>query len=438
MSPGGRVAICRLCDGEIQPSPERKYRPPSTCLAAGCVHPPACWQSDPDPLVAFCAQSQRKARSRQPGNLDLAATLRTLGMAIRLGDADVLRILEELTPEQRHSLLMAVVPPLSVHLARLLASRPDLSVKQRVRRLAIPSELPAGLRAPLEAYEEKLIRKYEARLKAGHSPSADYVRRGMVTPIRYANYLSENGIHQWDAAQKKDLVGFLKKNPKVIPAHISIFIRFLQEARPWRDRRGSRSTQGRKPTAVVPPNVLPPEQLEQLISSLDGVVSEAQFLLVWLIGRMGLPLKKAYNMPLHQVRVNDNGRLVIRPADVWVILPREISGRLDALIEDAIPGWKTLQPYESSHLTFFNRHLPHVDRALRGVLAVNVRELRASALHSAMMRGYVDRVTLHHTTGASLRYLTILEGLMSVDMHRRLAADFVKKRNAHILGEVDE
>lgn len=438
MSPGGRIAKCRLCDGEIQPPPERKYRPPSTCLAAGCVHPSVCWQSDPNPLIAFCAQSQRKAISRQPGNLDLAATLRSLGMAIRIGDADVLRILEELTPEQRHSLLMAVVPPLSVYLARLLASRPDLAVKQRMRRLAIPSELPVGLRAPLEAYENKLIRKYEARLKAGHSPSADYVRRSMVTPIRYANYLSEIGIHQWDAAQRRDLVGFLKENPRVLPSQVSIFIKFLQEARPWRDRRGSRSTKGRKPTALVPPNVLPPDQLEQLLSSLDGVVSEAQFLLVWLIGRMGLPLKKAYNMPLQQVRVNDNGRLVIRPADVWVILPRDISTRLDALIEDAIPGWKALQPYEASHLTFFNRYFSHVDNALRGVLSVNVRVLRASALHAAMMRGFVDRVTLCHTTGASLVFLTMLEGLMSVDMHRRLAADFVKKRNAHILGEVDD
>lgn len=430
--------ICKLCGGGIQPPPKRKYRPPSTCLASGCVLPSGCWQRDPNPLVTFCAQSQRKAISRLPLNLDLTGTLRSLGEASRHGDAEILKVMEGLTAEQRHTLLVAVIPPLSVHLAKLLAQAPHLEVRRKMRLLEIPSDLPAGLLNPLKAYENKLIRKYEALLKAGRSPSNDYVRRGMVSPLRYAKYLHEQGIHQWDAAQKRDLVRFLELNQKITPNQVSIFIRFLQEARPWRDPRGYRASKGRAPKALVPPKIITPEEVNQLLASLDGTVSEAEYLLAWLVARMGLFLRTGYRMTLHQVRVNDRGRLVIRPAAVWVELPRDISQRLDALIEGVFPGWKTLQSHEASHLTFFNRYLPDVDKFPKNVLKMDVRVLRTSALYAAMMKGYVDRVTLHHTTGASFPYLSTIETLMSVDMHQRLAADFVKKRNAHILGEVDE
>lgn len=429
---------CQLCNGGIQPPPKRKYRPPNTCLAAGCVLPTGCWQKDPNPLVAYCAQSQRKATSRLPLNLDLTATLRGLGEAARIGDAEMLKVLQELTPEQRHTLLVAVVPPLSVHLAKLLATAPHLEVRRKMKILEIPPDLPAGISGPLKAYEQKLIRKYRAKLKAGHSPSNDYVRRGMVSPLRYAKYLHEQGIHQWDAAQKKDLVRFLELNPNIKPPQVSIFLRFLQDARPWRDPRGSRATKGRAPKALVPPEIIPPEELNQFLAKLDGSVTEAEFLIAWLVARLGLFLRTAYRMTLHQVRVNDSGRIVIKPADVWVELPKDISKRFDALIEGVFPGWKNLDPHQSAHLTFFNRYVVDIDKYPKTALKMNVRVLRASALYAAMMRGYVDRVTLHHSTGASFPYLATIETLLSVDMHQRLAADFVELRNSHILGEVDE
>lgn len=74
----------------------------------------------------------------------------------------------------------------------------------------------------------------------------------------------------------------------------------------------------------------------------------------------------------------------------------------------------------------------------RDILKRQARKLRTSALFGSMMRGNIDRVTLHTTTGASYPYLAKIETLLSVDMHRRLAPDLVKARNAVILGEGNE
>jgi hypothetical protein len=55
-----------------------------------------------------------------------------------------------------------------------------------------------------------------------------------------------------------------------------------------------------------------------------------------------------------------------------------------------------------------------------------------------MMRGNLDRVTLHHAMGVSMPHLVQLEKLLSADIHCRLDPEFIKKRNKHILGTADE
>lgn len=429
---------CPLCDEEIVRAFGTRHRMPHSCLAVGVVPPAKCWRNDTNPLLVHCAQSQRLRRRRSACRLDMDATLRSLGHAIRNGEQDVRALLQGLAPEARHELLHSVVPPLATFLSSVLADMPGAIVRRARRSPVYPEDLPVGLREPLERFENKLVRKYETRLRNNHSPSIDYVWRTMLAPIRFAQFLQAKGIERWDIVRKRDVVAFLQENTGTASNHVMRFMRFLEDHKPWRDPRGRPSGKGRKAKSLMPPTIVLPDELEAILSDIERSRTDAEFLLAWFVCRMGLTLETAYSLPLESVRMNDAGRLVVRPADVWVTVPRLIAQRLDAVIETAIPGWKALDPQASQHLTFFRHHIQNPKLFGRVVLGGRTRVLRTSALFAAMMKGHTDRVTLRHTTGASIPYLTKIETLLSIDMHRRLAPDLVEKRNAYITGDADE
>lgn len=366
------------------------------------------------------------------------AALRALGEAIRSGLPAVQAYLRSLTPEGRYELINGVLPPLATYLTKTLAGMKGVPVRRAIKEPAYPEALAPGLREPLERFRASLERRYEARCKNNHNPSHEYIWRTMLAPIRLAEFLQQQGIERFDVMRRRDVVAFLERHPGTQSNHVMRFVRYLEGYKPWRDPRGRSSGGGRKPKALQPPEILLPDQVDALLAEIQSTRTEAEYLLAWLVCKIGLTIQAAYGLSLECVQVNDAGRLVIRPADVWITLPKAIERRLDAVIETAIPGWRALEQGARAHLTFFRRHMPDIAYFGRDVLGSRARLLRASAIFAAMMRGHTDRVTLHHTTGASIPYLAKIETLLSIDMHRRIAPDLVKARNDYILGNQDD
>ena len=431
-----KKTLCPLCKGAIER--DGRVAAPS-CLAVRAVPPPECWIYDENRLLVLCAQSQGFRQFR----LDVAqrriAMLHALGHAINAGDTAVRDYLSQLTPEARFELLRGVVPELAAYLATVVPSIEEFYARPASRQVVIPETLPPGLATPLQAYHDKLQLRYGKLLSKGHTRAPNYVSRIMSTQIRFAEHLLSRGIERWDVVRKRDIVAFLQDNPRVQPNELNRFMRFMNEHQPFRETRGrpSRSRGGERRN-VTPPRTVPPQVLKAFLADVRTTRSDAEYLLSWLVCRMGMMAQPAYALSLDRVRFNDAGRLVIRPARVWVSVPRAIETLLRKLIDEAVPNWRKRQPEQLKGLTLFRHYIPNLDAFTADVLQGRTRILRASAVFAAMMEGQVDRVTLHQTMGVSMPLLVKLELLLSADMHRSLDASLVKKRNDHILGKRDD
>lgn len=424
---------CPLCDGVIQ-----RYTPPS-CSAEDTQRPPECWVNAANPLLALCGQSQAFRRFRKDFGERRRALLRELGHAIIGGDAAVRVFLMHLTPGARFELMRGVVPQLAAYLTTVISSIDGYEVQPASREVLIPEDLPEGLSIRLHAYQNKLQSRYQKLLSKGHDRAPNYVSRIMLTPIRFAEHLFARGVERWDVVRKRDIVAFLQDNPSVAKNKVIRFMRFVSENQPFRETRGRPTrSQGGERRNVTPPKTMLPEALDAFLADVRATRNDAEYLLAWLVCRMGLTARNGYGLPLDRVRINDTGRLVIRPARVWVSLPRPIEALFRNLIDEAVPNWRECQPEKLKALTVFPHYIPNVNVYTVEVLQRRTRILRASAVFAAMMKGQTDRVTLHQTMGVSMPFLTKLELLLSADMHRSLDPAFVKKRNTHILGQGDE
>lgn len=181
-----------------------------------------------------------------------------------------------------------------------------------------------------------------------------------------------------------------------------------------------------------------PDELKEFLAGVRDRYSDPEYLLAWMVCRLGMIAKNAYEISLDRIRQNDKGQLVIRPAVVWVELPPRIGSMLRRLVEEIEPRWAGAEPDSLCHVTLFDRHIPDLDRFSANVLQCRTRILRASAIFAAMLDGHLDRVTLRQTMGVSMPTIIKLERLLSVDMHRKLDPAFVQARNARIRGDADD
>ena len=55
-----------------------------------------------------------------------------------------------------------------------------------------------------------------------------------------------------------------------------------------------------------------------------------------------------------------------------------------------------------------------------------------------MLKGRLDRVTIHQTMGVSMPTIAKMEVLFSIDLHRKLDPDIVAARNARIRGDTND
>lgn len=425
---------CGVCGLEIRLTGKSDH----SCLMKGAVRPVGCWLDSSDELLRECAKSQRR---RANGKL-LTATdtaITNLAKALPKGTPAVNDYLRGCTPEERHMLVTKTTTALARYVAQRIEELGGLSVHPGSRDPTYPRDLAAEMLGALQRYQQKLERLWNARLKHGHNPSNRYVWRAMLGPIRFAQFLQDAGRTSFDGLLKREIVAFLQANPTIQPSPVLRFTRFLDEGRPWKETRGRPAgRKGRKAQSLAPPDLFSPEQLKAFLDEVLERSSDQEYLLAWMVGRLGIPLMTAYRLTLDRIALGEQGRLVIRPAQMWLTLPRAVESRLKAVLDEHHVGWESFEEGVRSHRQVLTMSITELNTFGRESLKRQARKLRTSALFASMMKGVTDRVTLHTTTGASMPYLVKIETLLSVDMHRRVAPDVVKARNAVIVGDQDE
>lgn len=364
---------------------------------------------------------------------------RSLGDVIDQNDEALAAFVERLPPEDRFELLRSAVPELKARLAPALAPVSDLPIRPALRPARIPADLPPDLRERLLAYRDRIQSRYDRLLKNGHERSNVYVSRTLSGPVRLASYASAHlGLTRWDALRTRDVVAFMAAHPGVSRQHVEPFLRFLTENQPFRQaRRGSRPKHRGEKRNALAPEVVEAAELDALLAEVRASRSDAEYILAWLVCRMGVRVHMAHALTLDRVRVNDAGQLVVRPAKVWVAVPGRESATIRRMLESVVPGWERKPPEELRFLRLFDPHVVRLPVFIAEVLQGRARRLRLSAIYAAMRKGHLDRVTLTKTLGVSAPTLVRLEQLLTADLHGRLSPGLVKARNRVIRGEVD-
>lgn len=428
---------CKLCGGRFQRSASHGPAP-SHCMRADVERPDECWSNQPDgSLLKMCVESLRLRR--QPGHeaTQFLNLLAGLGRARNQPETREQDYLISLTPEDRHILINRASVELSLRLAKQMSTLPSLEIRAPLKNKSIPEDLPEELREKLNAYKKHLEKRYTTLTEKGHSRSEKYVTRAMGGPIRLAKHLYKNEIVTWDAVKKRDIVLFFETCAKEEIRTILRFYRFIDTRQKFQDRRGRRKS---TPSNQAPYNFLlmTPDELSRFLAGIRTRTTDAEYLCAWLVCRMGMTATAALKLNLGCVEMHEDGYVVIKPARAWVSVPKTIERILLEVLSEVKKDWAETPPTERSLIRLFAKHIPapasFIDRAFQG----KTRILRNSAIFSAMMRGHLDRVTLHHAMGVSMPHIVELEKLLSADIHCRLDPELVKKRNQHILGTADD
>lgn len=403
--------------------------------------PETCWLHSSKEEIRWCAQSMPTTMHGADKRSLYLQLLRCVGKVFQQGNLAVDNLLETISPEERSMLLKYGSAELRAVLSRRIAALPNAEVRLATAGTRIPDGLPQPLLDGLLAFEKRLQARYEALVERGHTRSHDYVKTAMRVPIRLSVFLAGEGIDRWDVVRKRDLVAFFQKNPGALRQPIERFLRSMEDHLPFRDRRG-RAAGGRKRMRDAdrrpPPQVLRPEILAQFLVDVRERFSVHEYVLAWMVCRLGIMVRHAYSITLDRIQLNDQGRMVIRPALLWVQVPTPVADRFRKIIEPVEPSWGRVDPELLRHVTLFDHYITNLKDFSATVLQGRARLLRTSAIFAAMLDGNLDRVTLRHTMGVSMPTILQLERLLSVDLHRRLDSSLVEARNAHITRKVND
>ncbi len=136
-----------------------------------------------------------------------------------------------------------------------------------------------------------------------------------------------------------------------------------------------------------------PEELKQILDRVQSENTEPEYLLAWLICKMGLTAQAAYDITLDKFEVNEAGRLAVRPARVWVLVPKSVAAIFERNIEQLFPGWRDATLEARSHMSLYLLPLfvPLAEEgmldhpATRMIAEEYLRELRASTIESLIL-----------------------------------------------------
>lgn len=320
--------------------------------------------------------------------------------------------------------------PLIVELGIQALQPPDMNIE-------IPDDIHESLRPVLLAYKSRLEARLSIVRKRGGDRSISYIKELMHVPFRLARFLGKHGITTWDAMRKRDIVAFLAENPNVKPTQLTRLLRALSENKPFAERRGSQA-HGRRASQPVPlQEVLSPAEVNIFLDDVKARYTSAEYVAAWLVAKLGMTAAALYRLTADRLKLDSEGRVVIRPAMVWVILPKTVANIIASIADRTAPGWRSSPDNGLAHVSLFGNLLPDIDDFRKDALKSDACRLRASAVYAALLSGHQDRVTLHQSMGVSHATIASIERHLSIDLHRKLDPALVKKRNQKIVGNGD-
>ncbi len=341
-----------------------------------------------------------------------------------------------LTPSDRYALLQFAVPDLRDWLLAVYKAE-ELSVVPDLKPVYYP-DLPEALLSTLKQWEAKNRNRLNARMKLGHDRATSTLRRLMAEPIALARFLVEHGVARWDTMKMSDRVAFAKTRPKRVQQKLRPFIDFVEGRNPFKtERRGrppKKATSVIKEARQIP--ILPPDELKARIKDASLRLPDDQYLLYWLVAKLGLTAKKAYGLTLDRVTINQKGKLVIRPADAWIALPKSLAPTMELLARAADSAWPYDEPEKAAPIPVMAAAIPE-HRLGTDVFRGETALLRSSAIYAALHEGQLGRKSLAAITGVSLTTIAAMEYMVPADIYSLASHKLVSARNAAILGDGD-
>lgn len=428
---------CSICDGDFEVQAHKHVYRARNCRAKLATPGQDCW-FELGGLHMLIAES---LAGRAPTNVDKAqkreVLFRGLQAAAVAGETTAKEYLRKVSPPERWLLQDQASPSLRDWLVTVFKQE-DLLV---FPELTPPdyTGVPETLLPTLQEWEKKNYERLISRMEKGHNRARRTLHRLMAEPVALARFLGEQGVLRWDAMTMSDRIAFAKTRSKRSEARLGPFISFLDGKNPFKDRRGRRPPQKTrkaiKEVRRIP--IIPVDELKERIKGARQRLPDDQYLLYWMVAKLGLTAKAAYGLTADRITINKDGRLVIRPAEAWVALPRRLAYIMEALVRKVDPEWPHENPDMAPPVPVMKSVIAE-NRLGRVIYQSETTLLRSSAIHAAMHAGQLDRKTLMAITGVSHTTIARMEYLVPADIHSLASHDFVRRRNAAIQGDTDE
>jgi len=426
---------CELCEGQLL---NHKGKRPAACTkkSTKVVDETNCWLNSGNSIKKLCATSVGELRARGTRKTSVVALFSQVGKADEQSDKKLDDLLRRLTPFERQELLDLSVSELQ-RILTLKMDKLDLDAQQLLRTVELPKGLCEEFHLLLTSYQELLIRRYNILIEKKHNRSPDYVIRSMYKPVSFCVFLNENGVTTWGQVGNSELASFLESSETKLSTCLKRFIKYAQTKRnPFKKVSERKPRRGGGAIIETPrPQIVHPSELAFFLSNLRTICEDPHYLWAWFVCKMGLTVKKAYDLTLADLSINEQGRCVIRPYEAWIVLPKNIEKIVLEEASNIYPVWKSASENRLKKLRLLASVKETPANFSTLYLQNKAKILRSSAIYAMMENGHLDRVTLKTTIGVSMPTLAKLERLFSVDVHRRLDPDFIKLRNAHISGE---
>lgn len=436
------IEICALCGGKINNKKSKSY-----VLSCGYssayvdADPIQCWRMSENQLQQSCALIFSLKGLKTVKRLRAYELVKEIGEAAVLGLFSAERVLIKFSAEDRGFLLSVV--PIDSYLREFIVKTIDnneLDVKSNLSAPVKYDHLPADLKDLAARFHRYLESRYNLLVSKGHIRSVRFVSRYMSDTVSFLNFMAERGHASWYGFSKQLLVDYLQTYNKKLSSSLKTFLKFNElNGSPFKKIQHGQIK--RKGTALIEtpvPKIMTISDLEQFINDIKQTRSAPEYALAWMVCRMGLTLEKAYSLNLAHFQMNSSKELVFKPAFVWVALPVHIQKIIGKMIYEIRPDWYKSSSKILSLTPLFHHYIANKNIFADSVLKNQARLLRSSAIFAMMQKGHLDRVSITKTTGVSMKVITNLERLFTVDLHQRLDPKLIAQRNKHILGEVNE
>ncbi|RUM49925.1 MAG: hypothetical protein DSY85_14650 [Marinomonas sp.] len=423
---------CELCNALLKGT---KGNHPSSCISKYTLVRTEymCWLNHASVIKQYCAQSI--------GGLNIRGERKqqVIKLFKRIGEGDLEQVLNQFSSHERSEIIEFSVIELR---RKIVSSLSQLSapVRPKLVEIDIPTDITPEMASLLSEFKTLLTRRFEILIDKGHSRSPNYVYRSMIKPISFCQFLTQEGFVAWGQIGKTQLASYLDQKGTRLSNCLKRFIKYAETRKnPFKKAPQTKRKRGGSALIETPrPQIVSPNELTSFIKALKNTLPQEEYLFAWFVCKLGLTVKKTNDLTLADININESGRCVIKPAEVWVALPKEIEKTVVLLADMQNPLWRNLEPSVLIHFKLFAGVIESLNGYTSRVFQGKTKILRSSAIYAMMEMGHLDRVTLKKTIGVSMPTLAKLERLFSVDVHRKLDPEFIKLRNAHILGEKDE